>query len=953
MKDILDKLTELEATAPKPKKMLTEDSATPPVNTSPATLKDFFESALNKIPIPGEKTGGGVGQPAFLATTDPQLQKTLGPMIDQLAKDKKLVMMTPGQPGQPAGTQTATPGQPAQAGATGQPQAGQQQMREGNDTVEEIIQTLKARGKAALPRITSEIIDFVKSNPKFALVEPYKGYYKIVPDADKDNHVFPDRGGRIIVSGGQALNERDEGKPGKNFAKIAKSAGKRYGSKEAGERVAGAVRAKLAKQGKLEEEMDEGLGDKIKKGAKSVKRWGQGWDIGRNTASVKYDTDTLSPDAVDWTLGRDSVEHSPLDLQQKLLKRKMRKGELEEGAKVDRMVKHIEKSERKLGKSKEKASDIAWATANKRGMLDNKNKKVKEADIPSTQGVDTEGANLGAGRSPTTLEGKTMKKLKPDFFDADGDGNKKEPMKKAIKDKKKLKEGASRIDLARRRGHLHGLENAEHCGSKYEDLDERKAYCEGYKTGLDECYGMGVYEAAPAMPPATVGGMADGAMDEGKFGKALATAAGIGTLAAGAGMAKGAYDYHKTDPRIGMSQYDLDKMGGRDFTKEDEFDEGNAFSKAVRDAKSDGIQPGETIRVGGKTYPVKEEDYAFESLDRQLNALLNEGEVNEGLSVSVSKGQQNSPDSVTITAQDADADQLLQLVKHAGLGLFGDDHAEPSSAMSVQPAHGEPDEVGSGGVDIDVVDGSDDMLSLMQKLTGIQGTDMDDGDEDYADEKGSSDEFHSHDDSDDEEGDEENTDESTCNECGMMETKCCCGDKEEVDEVETPDQQEFEVAEETDAQADEEAESQEDAALAGADSGNDEEVTESFFEMLQRLDSLAEGSGDKPKHPEHDKKDDKDYDDAEDDEEDDEEDLTEGLNEWANQVGKGPGKGTDASFEEDIEFMTKVIAGGLNKPKSTGQTTVPVIAGQHERMHDHVGKTSDTVDDWTKLAGIK
>ena len=48
-----------------------------------------------------------------------------------------------------------------------------------------------------------------------------------------------------------------------------------------------------------------------------------------------------------------------------------------EGAKVDRMVKHIEKSEKKLGKSKEEAENIAWATANKRGMLDNKNKKAK------------------------------------------------------------------------------------------------------------------------------------------------------------------------------------------------------------------------------------------------------------------------------------------------------------------------------------------------------------------------------------------------------------------------------------------------------------------------------------------------------------------------------------------------------------------------------------------------
>jgi hypothetical protein len=49
------------------------------------------------------------------------------------------------------------------------------------------------------------------------------------------------------------MEGKDEGKPGKNFSKIAKDAGKRYGSKEAGERVAGAVRNKLKKQGKLEE----------------------------------------------------------------------------------------------------------------------------------------------------------------------------------------------------------------------------------------------------------------------------------------------------------------------------------------------------------------------------------------------------------------------------------------------------------------------------------------------------------------------------------------------------------------------------------------------------------------------------------------------------------------------------------------------------------------------------
>ena len=44
---------------------------------------------------------------------------------------------------------------------------------------------------------------------------------------------------------------KDLGKPGKNFAKIAASAGKKYGSKAAGERVAGAILAKIrAKRGK-------------------------------------------------------------------------------------------------------------------------------------------------------------------------------------------------------------------------------------------------------------------------------------------------------------------------------------------------------------------------------------------------------------------------------------------------------------------------------------------------------------------------------------------------------------------------------------------------------------------------------------------------------------------------------------------------------------------------------
>jgi hypothetical protein len=57
---------------------------------------------------------------------------------------------------------------------------------------------------------------------------------------------------------------------------------------------------------------------------------------------------------------------------------------ISEGAKVDRMVKHIKASEKAAGKSEEEAENIAWATANKRGMLNNKNKKkVQEQAAPA------------------------------------------------------------------------------------------------------------------------------------------------------------------------------------------------------------------------------------------------------------------------------------------------------------------------------------------------------------------------------------------------------------------------------------------------------------------------------------------------------------------------------------------------------------------------------------------
>jgi len=63
---------------------------------------------------------------------------------------------------------------------------------------------------------------------------------------------------------------KDIGKPGKNFAKIAKDAGKRYGSKAAGERVAGAVLNKLRHGEELDEKAPPGA--KAERMVKHIKK---------------------------------------------------------------------------------------------------------------------------------------------------------------------------------------------------------------------------------------------------------------------------------------------------------------------------------------------------------------------------------------------------------------------------------------------------------------------------------------------------------------------------------------------------------------------------------------------------------------------------------------------------------------------------------------------------------
>ena len=86
---------------------------------------------------------------------------------------------------------------------------------------------------------------------------------------------------------------KDIGKPGKTFAKIAKSAGERYGSKERGEKVAGAVLAKLRAKESVSENIDEAIMETLdailSRFSKDVKAFRKGDDLSDDLYNALFD----------------------------------------------------------------------------------------------------------------------------------------------------------------------------------------------------------------------------------------------------------------------------------------------------------------------------------------------------------------------------------------------------------------------------------------------------------------------------------------------------------------------------------------------------------------------------------------------------------------------------------------------------------------------------------------
>jgi len=566
-------------------------------------------------------------------------------------------------------------------------------------------------------------------------------------------------------------------------------------------------------------------------------------------------------------------------------------------------------------------------------------------------------------------------------------------LKKMISDckKKMVKEGRDQhLHAAYHEGKSHGLSKMPY-SCRHDDMEEARMYHEGYKCGLDECYGQQpivgyVGEETDSDIVDTMASYGARGMEEGALGTLIGGTAGTmlggplgsvlgATVGAGLGQAAtsggsslierldpskrerldqlidqfhaatepgGAWDFDEMDDeeviaqirqefgdkiadqvasgshkmhfgRQGMQRPDLLSRknparitkGGKMFRQdmdtrkrdikqrfgleEEDLDEVSRGEYMKQKAKT---TPGDTFKAFGQTFRDSDvlDELAFESLDKQLNALLN-----EGVSVSISQGQQGAPNSVNVNATDAEADKLLAFVKQAGLGIFGGDTESSESSM---PADKVMDNSRDDDAEIAVVDDHEDMLNLIRKMTG-QGPAK--SSDDYEDEESHSDH------------------EDTCSTCHSDPCEC----DEQIDEVQSEDQMTYEVAE--DDAAAQNAANVEAGAEAEAAADKSEEAETSADEHTEAEEDMAIGASHGGNGETYGGE---------------EEELEES---YANAA--------DDDFEADINFMTKVISGGLNKQKSTGQTTIPVISGQTDRMG--YSTTNESINDWRKLAGLK
>ena len=594
-----------------------------------------------------------------------------------------------------------------------------------------------------------------------------------------------------------------------------------------------------AKEKKAEPAAKQGRGRPKKDSTVDAGKWKGSDDAAKHVIGGKAPKGKSNLPSKKHTL-KDWVEHTEQSIQ--------------EGAKVDRMVGHIAKSERGLGKSKKDAENIAWATANKRGYLDNKNKKkVKEESYtvnkkPVSKG-EYDATMKAAGKSPSPPE-KVKEELKGgqknlDVAEPKGKLDSKDfAQLRAKKDmKKKVKEGINFAEMMKEtqmgiEEMLEGLQQeiAEfkatgHMGDNLRDALDIHRY-----KGKDKLMGEAPMMSQPmveepldenpftyAARQAKASGddsfkldgetfpvkeaMSRHAKGYQKYGSGMKVLAKLGREGAseeemdaarkkfnkydndekvdedGPGAARLYGDNEKSDFDVvdtmkkfankgidKWNRYEQDKKdnwdaayGGnagyipgtlpkfdtKDDNYPDEFKRGiksvsttpstkrepepSIFDreKPYRDKSGKMVTPPKGLSISEPLYPnavdinkprkSMKENFDFSLWDNQLEKMIN-----ESLTVTTTQGDDEKDNSVSITASGEKAAEIMALLRNAGMDSTG-------AQMPNEPVVVEPEQLLSAyGVPMSQDDnsgsGHDDIVSLMQKLTGL-GSDEGDSEE--------------------------------------------------------------------------------------------------------------------------------------------------------------------------------------------------------------------------------
>lgn len=451
-----------------------------------------------------------------------------------------------------------------------------------------------------------------------------KGHKPDFLDLDKDgNKTEPMKSAAKEVdeasySAKAARAGKDIGKPGKAFAQIAKSAGERYGSKERGEKVAGAVLAKLRAKEDVAQEGNKFTGNLMKARAAGLKK-----------ADLDGDGDM------------EAVREGNLEeLDMKLLKGLQ--GAMSKNQKDPESERNIHK---KYGYRSDR-DDTSDDDYDEHGNLKDKKKAKGTADGPKKKGR-PKGSGRKLGAKGPTGRSKLMRMKEDESqlvdkgeYDREGD---------------MAKEQLHTIEAAAKELHsiLGDDQNLpEWVQSKItkamDYIDTARDYMLSQRHDQEE---MPVSEKAVSKAQQKFMGMAH-AMQKGKKIK---------------GASPELKQVAKTMKKGDVEDFAKTKHKGLPAKKEKEVDETTVAGSVATAPAASG--KGKKGMVFGKGVY---EGQIAESFEKKLNAIT------EGMSINMSVGEDGQK-SLTVNATDEDAEQLAMILKMAGLGS-NTSHQEPCSA---------------------------------------------------------------------------------------------------------------------------------------------------------------------------------------------------------------------------------------------------------------------------------